>query len=211
MTNNRLKLEPSPDKNHNNEGDDGIDSIRSDSLIELPVQKSSNAEFQEKTPNRQAQNDEDIGPGVLAAEPMTDDKLLKGQDAYAQEDATTLDNSFDNYIEPEKTTFSKPNVEVCLSWQNLKIEATLPSARKGCRKSVDDGPKKKLILDNLSGCVLPGQFVSILGASGAGKTTLMNLLSGRLQSKNLEVSGEIMVNGIERSQVPNFGVFSAYI
>lgn len=132
-------------------------------------------------------------------------------DGDDEAEASTLDHSFDNYVLPEKTVFSKPNVEVCLSWKNVKIEANMPSEKKGCRKAVDQGPKKKLILNNLSGCVLPGQFVSILGASGAGKTTLMNHLSGRLQSKNLEVSGEIRVNGVDRSQVPNFGVFSAYI
>jgi ABC-type multidrug transport system ATPase subunit len=52
---------------------------------------------------------------------------------------------------------------------------------------------------------LPGEFISILGASGAGKTTLLNHLSGRLLASNLIKSGEIKINGIEKSKVPNVG------
>ena len=66
-------------------------------------------------------------------------------------------------------------------------------------------------MDNVSGLVKPGQFLSIIGASGAGKTTLLNHLSGRLVPRNLEISGEINVNGKEKSNVKNFGVFSAYV
>jgi ABC-type multidrug transport system ATPase subunit len=39
----------------------------------------------------------------------------------------------------------------------------------------------------------------------------MNHLSGRLQAKNLSISGDIKVNAVERSKVPNYGVFSAYV
>jgi len=53
-------------------------------------------------------------------------------------------------------------------------------------------------LDNVSGSALPGQFLSIIGASGAGKTTLLNYLSGRLISQNLEKTGTISINGVNR-------------
>ena len=53
--------------------------------------------------------------------------------------------------------------------------------------------------------------MSILGASGAGKTTLLNHLSGRLLAPNLDKLGEIKINGVERSLVPNFGEFSGYV
>jgi ABC-type multidrug transport system ATPase subunit len=56
----------------------------------------------------------------------------------------------------------------------------------------------KVILDNVSGSALPGQFLSIIGASGAGKTTLLNYLSGRLISQNLEKTGTISINGVNR-------------
>ena len=66
-------------------------------------------------------------------------------------------------------------------------------------------------MNDVSGCVLPGQFLSIIGASGAGKTTLLNHLSGRLISKNLHITGDIKVNGVEKSKVPSYSVFSAYV
>jgi len=66
-------------------------------------------------------------------------------------------------------------------------------------------------LDGVSGAVLPGQFLSIIGASGAGKTTLLNYLSGRLISTNLDKSGEVLVNGVNRDQIRGFAAFSAYV
>lgn len=46
------------------------------------------------------------------------------------------------------------------------------------------------ILHNISGHLTPGEILVIMGPSGAGKTTLMNILAGRL-----EATGTITVNG----------------
>lgn len=53
--------------------------------------------------------------------------------------------------------------------------------------------KEKQLLRDVSGYVKPGQLVALMGASGAGKTTLMDALSQRKDSGRLE--GSIMVNG----------------
>ena len=53
--------------------------------------------------------------------------------------------------------------------------------------------------------------MSIIGASGAGKTTLLNYLSGRLISQNLEKTGQIFVNGVDRDRVRGFSSYSAYV
>ena len=68
-----------------------------------------------------------------------------------------------------------------------------------------------MILDGVSGCALPGQFISIIGASGAGKTTLLNHLSGRLISNNLTKEGEIRVNNVSRDSVKGYSQFTAYV
>lgn len=47
------------------------------------------------------------------------------------------------------------------------------------------------VLADLSFSVLPREFVSILGASGCGKSTILNLLSGLLRAQ----SGEMRVDG----------------
>lgn len=53
----------------------------------------------------------------------------------------------------------------------------------------------RTILENVSGCVKPGQVLAIMGASGAGKTTFLDILARR--SKKGAVGGTILVNGRE--------------
>lgn len=49
------------------------------------------------------------------------------------------------------------------------------------------------LLRNVSGYVEPGQLVALMGSSGAGKTTLMDVLAQRKDSGRIE--GSILVNG----------------
>ena len=72
------------------------------------------------------------------------------------DEASTLDHSFDDLVVPEKSDFSKPSQDVCLSWENITIAATIQTAKRGCKKQTSDKPSKKVILNNVSGCVLPG-------------------------------------------------------
>ena len=53
------------------------------------------------------------------------------------------------------------------------------------------------ILDNISGCVKAGQVMAIMGASGAGKSTFLDILARK--SKRGIVSGTTLVNGREVS------------
>ena len=51
--------------------------------------------------------------------------------------------------------------------------------------------ENKEVLRDLSFRVMPQEFVSILGASGGGKSTIFNLLSGSLTPD----SGDMLVDG----------------
>jgi ABC-type multidrug transport system ATPase subunit len=53
----------------------------------------------------------------------------------------------------------------------------------------------RTILDNISGSVKPGQVMAIMGASGAGKSTFLDLLARK--NKRGNVSGVTLVNGRE--------------
>jgi len=55
----------------------------------------------------------------------------------------------------------------------------------------------RAILSNISGSVKPGQVMAIMGASGAGKSTFLDILA-RKRKKGL-VSGATLVNGREVS------------
>jgi ABC-type multidrug transport system ATPase subunit len=49
------------------------------------------------------------------------------------------------------------------------------------------------VLNNIFGTVQPGELMAIMGASGAGKTSMLDILAHR--NKTGEVQGEIFVNG----------------
>lgn len=53
----------------------------------------------------------------------------------------------------------------------------------------------RTILDSISGCVRPGQVMAIMGASGAGKSTFLDILA-RKRKRGI-VSGTTLVNGRE--------------
>lgn len=52
--------------------------------------------------------------------------------------------------------------------------------------------EEKIILNGITGSVLPGEMLAMLGPSGSGKTTLLTALGGRLGGK---LSGTITFNG----------------
>ena len=54
---------------------------------------------------------------------------------------------------------------------------------------------KKTLLDNLTDYFIHGRLTGIMGPSGAGKTSLMEVISN--QSKSGEVQGNLYLNGNE--------------
>nr|XP_022306323.1 protein white-like [Crassostrea virginica] len=76
--------------------------------------------------------------------------------------------------------------QVTLSWSDVKVTA---STRNSCRTD----NCSKIILNEVSGYVRPGRLVAIMGASGAGKTSLMNVLTFR-NIRDLSVNGDIKIN-----------------
>ena len=88
---------------------------------------------------------------------------------------------------------STPGVD--LIWRNISASV---KSRNG---------KNKIILKNLNGMVKAGQLVAIMGASGAGKTTFLNVLAHQ-NIKSYQLEGDVLVNG---SKVNDITKMSSYL
>jgi len=70
---------------------------------------------------------------------------------------------------------------------------------------------KQDILRNCSGSAMPGQVTYIMGSSGAGKTSLLNLISDRLSKKSGQhYSGSGLINDKTELSQSVFGDIGAY-
>ena len=75
-----------------------------------------------------------------------------------------------------------------LRWTNVDVTAEV--ANEGFCK----GKYTKTIIHASSGVIRPGQILAVIGPSGAGKTTLFNVLSKR--DNDYDVFGELRLNGM---------------
>ena len=70
---------------------------------------------------------------------------------------------------------------------------------------------KKTILHSVSGFAKPGQLMAIMGASGCGKTSLLNIFGQRLGlSPGSRMEGHVSVNNI-KLKMNDFGKFGAFV
>lgn len=83
-----------------------------------------------------------------------------------------------------------------IDWENVSV-------------SVPDKSKKETqILQNITGSAKANEIMAIMGSSGAGKSTFMNVLTRR-NIKGLQITGRVAVNGVEVKE--DISKISAYI
>jgi len=119
------------------------------------------------------------------------------------EQATTAPKTMDSVDSSKKTT---PPTDGCfLRWSRLTKIVSVQDGGGGLmgRQSISRSlhaestafnraaEKSKKILNSVSGYAAPGQVLACMGPSGAGKTTLMNVLSGRSSYQD----GVLSING----------------
>ena len=76
------------------------------------------------------------------------------------------------------------------------------------------GKKTKMhqIVKGVSGYAMPGQTLFIMGASGAGKTSLLNIISDRISINSGDVlTGTKFMNDTLKVTDENFGKLSGYV
>lgn len=71
----------------------------------------------------------------------------------------------------------------------------------------DVAEDRLLLLNNLSGAFRPGVLTALMGVSGAGKTTLMDVLAGRKTGGYIE--GNVTISGYPKKQ-ETFARISGY-
>lgn len=101
--------------------------------------------------------------------------------------------------------------KVYLKWENLTFETVVKDAEKSTL--LKPVYKTKKILKELSGGAESGQLLAILGPTGCGKTSLLNVLAARVPSggqKNNKLTGDIFMNGKRRDE-DKFRKVSAYV
>lgn len=60
---------------------------------------------------------------------------------------------------------------------------------------MNNGSTKFKVIKDVSGYAMPGQTLYIMGASGAGKTSLLNILSDRISLKSGDsLKGKMYIN-----------------
>ena len=94
--------------------------------------------------------------------------------------------------------FATHKQTVTLAWRDLWY-TVYPAGR--------DKPSRD-ILKGLSGAALPHHVMALMGPTGSGKTSLLNVLSGRVPAGGI-LSGEVTVNGQARSE--DFNERVAYV
>ncbi|KAK6013147.1 hypothetical protein OSTOST_21595, partial [Ostertagia ostertagi] len=107
---------------------------------------------------------------------ITKETITKSVDEVASE----------GFEESEPLLPKGPEDEKTLTW--IDVEATVPLVGKSSKS------RRKTVLRSVSGVALPREVLAIMGGSGAGKTTLMNILAFQ-SSKEVESKGAVLVNG----------------
>jgi len=78
-----------------------------------------------------------------------------------------------------------------------KINLTFENMCYDVKASTDDETLR--LLDNVSGAMMAGRMCALMGSSGAGKTTLMDVIS--LRKSSGEISGTVELNGFAQEKI----------
>ncbi|KAL6645521.1 hypothetical protein ACP70R_017129 [Stipagrostis hirtigluma subsp. patula] len=96
-----------------------------------------------------------------------------------------------------------PFVPLSLTFENIRYSVDMPQEMKAQR--IDDDRLE--LLKGVSGSFRPGVLTALMGVSGAGKTTLMDVLAGRKVGGYIE--GNILISGYQKKQ-ESFARVSGY-
>ncbi|CAL8470297.1 g9839 [Coccomyxa elongata] len=94
-----------------------------------------------------------------------------------------------------------PFMQVTVTFHNVRYFVPAPEGHVA-------GVKELELLKGITGCFRPGVLTALMGASGAGKTTFLDLLAGRKTVGRIE--GDIRINGFPKEH-RTFARVSGYV
>ncbi|KAL8118570.1 pleiotropic drug resistance protein 1-like [Apium graveolens] len=112
----------------------------------------------------------------------------------AEGDATELAESTGENDQNKKKGMVLPFEPHSITFDDIKYSVDMPQEMKD--QGVDED--KLMLLKGVSGAFRPGVLTALMGVSGAGKTTLMDVLAGRKTGGHIE--GNITISGYPKKQ-----------
>ncbi|KAK9812481.1 hypothetical protein WJX73_003351 [Symbiochloris irregularis] len=160
-----------------------------------------------------------LGNPDVGTPTKTDEELLVREDAlrgdeagHAQKlglDTSDAKNGEANGKEGKGEGMSLPFEPITLTYDDLHYLVPLPPQQADAPNAVDVGHGKELeLLRGISGAFRPETLTALMGVTGAGKTTLMDVLAGRKTSGR--ITGDIRINGHPKVQ-ETFARVSGYV
>ncbi|RWR83360.1 ABC transporter G family member 39-like protein [Cinnamomum micranthum f. kanehirae] len=132
--------------------------------------------------------------------------LLKPSSRGEGSASATSTNGFAKTKDTKKKTkrgMVLPFVPLSLAFDNIKYSIDMPPEMK--KRGMQDD--RLMLLKGVSGAFRPGVLTALMGVSGAGKTTLMDVLAGRKTGGYIE--GNISISGYPKKQ-ETFARISGY-